>query len=168
MRAPAPPRPRMKVRSPLAAPRRRWIRSRRSKSFGEACLLEWMRVVRAGHLAAETRRGKHFSRIAEAFRVERAAHGEHHVEIVVREHLRHVLGLVRADSVLARERAARVDAVLEDFAAHFGGELGLARDLLVVADERMQVAVARMKDVADADRKSTRLNSSHGYISYAV
>src|ERR1041384_2765339 len=150
MQASAPSRPRMKARSPLAAPRRRWTRSRRSKSFGEACLLEWMRVVRAGHFPAEARRGKHLPRIAEAFRVERAAHGEHHVQVVCREHFRHVVGLVRADSMLARERAARVDAVLEDFATDFGGERGLARDLLVVADERMQVAAAGMKDVADA------------------
>src|SRR2546429_3376981 len=40
-------------------------------------------------------------------------------------------------------------------------ELGLEGEALPVQDARIQAAPAR-------DRKSTRLNSSHGYISYAV
>src|SRR2546422_9877308 len=38
------------------------------------------------------------------------------------------------------------------------------RDRRHARDRLLEVAV----DAADADRKSTRLNSSHGYISYAV
>src|SRR2546429_2096696 len=54
---------------------------------------------------------------------------------------------------------------------------GLAAAKLVVEDhrplvgqvgERLQVVVRDAGTAVQADRKSTRLNSSHGYISYAV
>src|SRR5687768_18002409 len=43
-------------------------------------------------------------------------------------------------------------------------------DLVVIniADFTNPVLVNRNKDAFNSDRKSTRLNSSHGYISYAV
>src|SRR5687768_18609856 len=49
--------------------------------------------------------------------------------------------------------------------------LGLADPGLQPPDDKTVVAVAGLEPVApgfDEDRKSTRLNSSHGYISYAV
>src|SRR2546422_5253270 len=52
----------------------------------------------------------------------------------------------------------RVHAVLADHLAHRGlGDL-----------HRRLVGAAHVEDVLGRDRKSTRLNSSHGYISYAV
>src|SRR5262245_48834784 len=101
-----------------------------SEPLGESRLLEWMRVIRSGHLAAESRRREHFARIAQPLRIEGAPYGKHDVQIVVREHLRHVVGFVRADAVLAGERSARVDAVLEDLGSHLRGEVGLAGNAL--------------------------------------
>src|SRR2546422_6228120 len=48
--------------------------------------------------------------------------------------------------------------------------LGEPRDVVVldVHVERRRSPGDLLADVAEADRKSTRLNSSHGYISYAV
>ena len=74
----------------------------------------------------------------------------HQREIVRREHRRHVLRLVRADAVLAGQRAARLDAVGEDLRGDLGRLVRLARNPLVVTDQRMQIAVAGVKDVADA------------------
>ena len=51
--------------------------------------------------------------------------------------------------MLARERAARVDAGDEDRLGQLAGAFGLARHVLVVEDERVQVAVTGVEDVAD-------------------
>ena len=67
-----------------------------------------------------------------------------------REHQRHRAGLVDADAVLAGDRAAGRDAGVEDRARAQLGPLGLALDGPVVEDERVQVAVAGVEDVADA------------------
>ena len=85
--------------------------------------------------------------------IEHAAHAPHQRQIGVAEHPRHVLRLVRADAVLAGQRAAGIDAVAEDLGRHRLGPLGLPGHLLVVADQRMQVAVAGMEDVADAQAR---------------
>ena len=58
-------------------------------------------------------------------RVEGAAHQLHRVEVVVGVHPRHVLRLVHADAVLAGDRAAVLDAEVEDRAADLLGRLGL-------------------------------------------
>src|SRR2546429_6439447 len=46
--------------------------------------------------------------------------------------------------------------------AHFAAKMGLVRDALAHGTDRAR------KAAQTTDRKSTRLNSSHGYISYAV
>ena len=53
-------------------------------------------------------------------------------------------------AVFAGERSAGIDAVLQNLGADFRGEIGLPGNLLVVADQRMQVAVAGVEHVADA------------------
>src|SRR5256884_5336363 len=57
------------------------------------------------------------------------------------------------------------DRILPELATrHFGGPDGLEYKLAVVAaDDKPRIIYS-----SDSDRKSTRLNSSHGYISYAV
>ena len=83
-------------------------------------------------------------------RIDRVAHLLHHVEVVVGEHPRHVVLLVGADAVLAGDRAAGLDAVGEDLARDLLGQRRLPGNPLVVADQRVQVAVAGVEDVADA------------------
>ena len=69
---------------------------------------------------------------------------------------RHRAGLVGADAVLAGDRAAGVDAGLEDLLGEQLRALRLARDARVVEHERMEVAVAGVEDVADAQAGSLR------------
>ena len=72
------------------------------------------------------------------------------VEIGLREHHRHQVALLDADAVLAGEHAADLDAELEDLGAELLGLVELARLVGVVEDQRMQVAVAGMEHVGDA------------------
>ena len=73
----------------------------------------------------------------------------HRREIALAEELRHRARLVDADAVLAGERAARVDAGVEDRRRELLGALGLALDRLVVEHERVQVPVAGVEDARD-------------------
>ena len=109
-----------------------------------------MHPVRAGHLAAEARRRDHLARVADPERVERAAEPLEDVEVALGEHARHRARLVHADAVLAGQRAARVEAGVEDRLRELARPLGLA-GVRVVEDERVEVAVARVEDVADAE-----------------
>src|SRR5580693_2301021 len=105
----------------------------------------------AGNLAAQPRRREDLARIAQAGRVERAAQQLHGVQVAGPEHLRHVLGLVGADPVLAGDRAAVGDAQVENGAGHLLGGLLRARYGVVEQNQRVQVAVAGVEHVRDPD-----------------
>ena len=72
------------------------------------------------------------------------------VEVVLVEHLRHQVALLDADAVLAGQHAADLDAEPQDVGAESLGRLELARLVGVIEDQRMQIAVAGMEDVGDA------------------
>ena len=106
-----------------------------------------------GTARALRRRGggrQHLARIGDAVGVEGAPQPGEHLEVALREHLRHRARLVDADAVLARERAARIEAGGEDCLGELARPLALSRSS-VVQHQRMQVAVARVEDVADAE-----------------
>ena len=86
--------------------------------------------------------------------IEGEAHALHGVKVRGREHLQHVLRLVGADAVLAGDRAARLDAVLQNLSGDLDGALRLAGHALVVANQRMQVAIAGMEHVANPQPRS--------------
>src|SRR5256712_12479808 len=121
------------------------------EALREAVSLDGVRAVRHGpRLDAGLARGEHLAGIAEATGVERVLEALHEREVGGREDERHEVGLLQADAVLARDRAADLRAYLHDLCA--GGNpasllAGLAR---VVEDVRGQVAVAPVEDVADA------------------
>src|SRR2546422_8079328 len=82
-------------------------------------------------------------------------------------------------SEIKNREAERVGAVLSDHVERVGGIPERLAHLppLGVADDGCEVNVPEWHDIVDPlahrtvgkrDRKSTRLNSSHGYISYAV
>src|SRR2546422_7061179 len=70
--------------------------------------------------------------------------------------------------------SATRSAVNETFSFHFAKRLKYASKPEITSEERVKWAFrARLasfsrKGTSQKDRKSTRLNSSHGYISYAV
>src|SRR6516165_10343928 len=99
-----------------------------SETLGNAGPLEGVRTVRPGHLAAEPRGREHLAGIREPGRVEPGAKELHRLEVPLREELRHRARLVDADAVLAGERAARVDARVEDRGREPFCQLGPALD----------------------------------------
>jgi hypothetical protein len=105
----------------------------------------------AWHLAAQPGSGKYLARVAQAGRVERAPDQLHGVQVVGAEHPRHVPGLVHADAVLAGDRAAVLQTGIQDRAGDLLGRFGLAGHLVVVEHQRVEVSVARVEDVRDAN-----------------
>ena len=108
-----------------------------------------MAAVGTGDLATEARCGKHLAGITEVGWVEGTTHELHRVQIVRAEHLRHVTSLVGTDTMLAGDRSAGVEAVGQDLVSHLLGQLRLTLDTFVVADQRVQIAVAGMEDIPD-------------------
>src|SRR6187455_2530471 len=109
-----------------------------------------MFAIRTGNFPAEPWRRKDFAWIAQAFRIERVPHRLHHVEAVLREHLRHELFLVGTDAVLTRDRSTGFDAVDQNLSRDPLRQLGLPFDALVVTDQRMQIAIAGVEHIPDA------------------
>src|SRR5260221_2586046 len=72
------------------------------------------------------------------------------IEIDRVEHDRHEVALLDADAVLAGEDAADLDAQPQDVGAESLGTLELARLVGIVEDERVEIAVAGMEDIGDA------------------
>ena len=62
----------------------------------------------------------------------------------------HQVALLDADAMLAGENAPDLDAELENFGAELFGLLQLTRDIGIIENERMQIAIAGMKHVGDA------------------
>src|SRR2546429_1751514 len=67
-------------------------------------------------------------------------------------------------------RGGRLGPERPDFLLGVQGDPEPGRDLREMREDVLEIAVAGVADDPDVheDRKSTRLNSSHGYISYAV
>jgi hypothetical protein len=105
------------------------------------------------HLAAQPRGGEDLARVAQAGRVERAPDQLHGVQVVGAEHPRHVPGLVNADAVLAGDRAAVLQAGVQDRTGDLLGRFGLARHLVVVEHQRVEVPVARVEHVGYPDAR---------------
>src|SRR5580658_1713596 len=121
------------------------------EAVGGAGEFAWMRDVLAGFFAAEAWSGENFGGIAEIERVEGAADALHGGQIGFGEHFGHGVFFVLAYAVFAGDGAAGGDTEVEYFGGEgFGGVL-LAGDAGVVEDERMEVAVAGVEDVGDAD-----------------
>src|SRR5262245_50507228 len=108
-----------------------------------------MLPVGSWHLAAQPWSGEDLPRVAEALWIEGRSDELHDVQVVGREHLGHGLWFVCPNTVLTGNRPSGFDAVGQDFGADGSGLFRLAGHAFVVADERMEVAVARVKDIGD-------------------
>ena len=94
--------------------------------------------------------GKSFSGLAMLCGIEGVAHAVHGGEVGLGEHVAHDALLLAADAVLAGDGAAGVDAELEDFVGEIERAFFFAGVRAVVEDHRVEVAVAGVEDVGDA------------------
>src|SRR3546814_14450854 len=72
------------------------------------------------------------------------------LQVVLGEQNRHQVALLDADAVLAGQDAADLDAEAQDVGAEGFGLVQFARPVGVAEDQRVQIAVACMEDVGDA------------------
>src|SRR5215211_1061130 len=108
-----------------------------------------MHVEGSRAFAAQAWGREDLARVADPVRVEGAPEELHDVHVLRGEHLGHVLHLVAPDAVLARERPAVLQAGEDDLPGQLLGLVGLARGVVVVEDERVEVAVTSVEDVGD-------------------
>src|SRR5690348_8098016 len=94
--------------------------------------------------------GEDLAGIEQAARIEGAFQALLLIEVDLVEHGRHEVALFDANAVLARQHAADLDAKTQDVRAEFLSALELARLVRIVKDERVEVAVAGVKDVGAA------------------
>ena len=106
--------------------------------------------MHAAQFGAAAKLREHLAGIEQALGIEGAFQPLLLVEIDLVEHLGHQVALLDADAVLAGQHAADLDAEPQDVGAERLGALQLARLVGVVEDQRMQVAVAGVEDVGDA------------------
>src|SRR6266704_3271579 len=104
---------------------------------------------RAEPLAAGRMRGEQLTGIHDPVGVEDAAQPGHEVQIGLAVLEREILGLVETHAVLARDRAAHRDTGVEQRLVCRLRALELLGVPVVVEDERVEVAVARVEDVGD-------------------
>src|SRR4030095_17148752 len=86
-----------------------------------------------------------------SLRLEDGAGAVHHQQVVRGEEDRPLRDLLHADPVLAGHAAAELDARFEDLPPGREHARDLAAVALVEEDDRMDVAVAGVKDVADQE-----------------
>src|SRR5262249_40657180 len=93
--------------------------------------------------------GENLARIEKPARIERALHRHLDGEVLPVELKPHEVALFNANAVLAGQAAANVDAQLQDISPGLlgGGELGGV--VRIIENERMQVAIAGVKDIGD-------------------
>src|SRR5262249_2543188 len=93
---------------------------------------------------------KHFSRIEQTIRIESTFQALLVREIALVEHRAHKIALFNADAVLAGQYTADFDAEPQDIRAKGLGALDFVGLVGIVKNERVEVAVAGVKDVRQA------------------
>src|SRR5262245_6131819 len=101
--------------------------------------------------ATGTSRREQLAWTEQARRVECVAEAGHYVEVLFGEHAVHEVELFEADAVLAGDAAAAGDALQQDFLASRQDALDFLRVPLVEEEDRVQVAVAGVEYIDDAD-----------------
>ena len=118
----------------------------------------------AAELGAAAELGEHLAGIEQVVGIEGAFHAHLLVEVDLGELHAHQVALLDADAVLAGQHAADPHAEPQDIGAEFLGAVQLVGIVGVEQDQRMQVAVAGMEDVddaqADASSTSRRISAS--------
>ena len=107
--------------------------------------------VKTAEFGAAVQLRKHLARVQQPVGIEGAFDPLLVGQIAFVEHRSHQVALFDADPVLAGQNAADLDAQPQDVRAERLGALGLAGLVGVVKNQRVQVAIAGVKDIGDAE-----------------
>ncbi len=107
-------------------------------------------VGAAGALATEAGCGEEFFGVRDVVGIERVANAVHGGEVGLGEHVAHDALLFPADAVFPGDGAAGVNAELKDFVGEIERAFFFAGVRGVVEDHRVEIAVAGVEDVGDA------------------
>src|SRR5258705_11541807 len=124
-------------------------RSSKPREFGKSELAAV--DMHATEFGAAVQGRKYLARVEQALGVERAFEPLLLVEIYLAEHLAHQVALLDADAMFTGQHAAEFDADPQDIGAEGFRPLDLAWPVGIVQDQGMQVAVAGMKHIGDAE-----------------
>src|SRR5262245_3356819 len=102
-------------------------------------------------LDAGAGRRQHLVGAAAVLRVEGRAQPQHQRQVLRREQSRHEVDLLDANAVLSCHTAPLANTLLEDLMTGGQHAFHLVRVALVKKQDRMQVTVASMEDIADPD-----------------
>src|SRR6185437_99504 len=106
--------------------------------------------MKPAKLGASVQLRKNLARIEQSLCIEGAFDALLLIEIDFREHCRHQVALFDADAVLAGKHATHLDAKLENLGAELFGLFQFARDVGIVKNEGVEISVASVKDIGDA------------------
>src|SRR5262245_26822698 len=132
--------------------------ARASEALDEPARLEWMRLVRDLTGRAGLLRREHLAGVAASGGIEHRLDRRHRREVSLGEDPRHEVTLLETDAVFAGNRAPHLHARAHDLGPRRQHPLFLPRLPGIVEDVRMEVAVTRVEDVADA--KGVRVGDS--------
>src|SRR5277367_5806827 len=126
-----------------------------SRASSDAALIDGDRLerdlpARRRNLDARTRHRDNFVGIGALIGIEDPPQLGHHSQILGRKDQRHLRHLLDSNPMLTAQAAAHFDARLQDVATRLDRAIGLVGVTLVVKHNRMDIAVARMKHVADS------------------
>src|SRR6478672_1088367 len=107
-----------------------------------------MQTVREARLIA---RPELLAAIGDSGWIHRIAEPAHAVQVSLAVHLTEEPALFESDAVLARNRSAQADTQADDLGRELLGTIVRARLASVVQDQWVQVPVARVEDIGDAD-----------------
>src|SRR5207244_10021641 len=94
--------------------------------------------------------GEHFAGAALSVGIKGRAQPGHHHQVLGREQLKHEVNFLDADAVLAGDAAAALEALLQNLATGGQDSAYLVGIALIEKRNRVNVAVAGVKDIADA------------------
>ena len=105
-----------------------------------------------------------FAGVEIACGIEGVVDAAHQSEVGIGEEQRHEFGFFHAHAVFSRERASDFDTITNDFGGGLHGAFELSAVARVEENNRMEIAVASVKDVADlkAELRADVLDAREG------
>jgi hypothetical protein len=105
--------------------------------------------MHAAKFGAATQLWEYLARIEQMFGIKSTFDPHLLIEIDLVEHDRHQITLLDANAVLTGQHTANLDAKPQNVGTEIFGRLQFTRNIRIIKDERMEIAIACVKDIGD-------------------